>query len=111
MGDNPFADARELSSRTDAQTILLTIACGMTFYFFFEVILKLKPIQTNIKGGGLQIENNQGGGTKTRTISSRIWLFWKLVYGLISTGLQKKIFRCPDHPYALTSHGLNCIQV
>ena len=51
-GDNPLADARGLSSRTDAQTILLTIACSMTFYFSFEVLLKLKPIQTNIKGGG-----------------------------------------------------------
>ena len=30
----------------------LTIACSMTFYFSFEVLLKLKPIQTNIKGGG-----------------------------------------------------------
>ena len=26
--------------------------CSMTFYFSFEVLLKLKPIQTNIKGGG-----------------------------------------------------------
>ena len=30
----------------------LTSGCSMTFYFSFEVLLKLKPIQTNIKGGG-----------------------------------------------------------
>ena len=80
----------------------------------------------------LQIENNQGGGTKIRTITSRFWLFWKLLYvfssscnpdsklivlgylsvlDLILIDLQKKIFRCPDHPNALTSHGLNCKQV
>ena len=29
----------------------LTIACSMTFYFSFEVLLKLKSIQRNIKGG------------------------------------------------------------
>ena len=28
----------------------------------------------------VQIENNQGGGTKIRSITSRLWLFWKLLY-------------------------------
>ena len=32
--------------------------CSMTFYFSFEVLLKLKPIQTNIKGGGASNREN-----------------------------------------------------
>ena len=36
----------------------------MTFYFSFEVFIKLNPIQVNIKGGGGGVgayNNNQGG--------------------------------------------------
>ena len=40
--------------------------------------MKLNPIQVNINEGGLH-NNNQGGGTKICSITSR---FWKLQYGL-----------------------------
>ena len=36
----------------DSVSFPLTLNCSMTFYFSFEVLLKLKRIQTNIKGGG-----------------------------------------------------------
>ena len=48
------------------------------FCFSFEVLIKLNPIQANIKGRGSSIENNQGGGMKICTITSR---FRKLQYG------------------------------
>ena len=28
------------------------ITCSMTLWFFFDVLIKLNPIQVNIKGGG-----------------------------------------------------------
>ena len=31
-----------------------------------------------------QIENNQRGGLKIRTITSRFWLFWKLFYVILA---------------------------
>ena len=65
----------------EVSKLYLISPCRMTFYFSFEVLLKLKPIQQISKEEELQIDNNQGGGTKIRTITSRFWLFWKLLYG------------------------------
>ena len=31
--------------------MLLSVSCSMTFCFSFEVLMKLNPIQANIKGG------------------------------------------------------------
>ena len=43
----------------------------MDFCFSFEVLIKLNPIQANVKGGGSSNKNNQGGGMKIRTITSQ----------------------------------------
>ena len=48
---------------------------SLTFYFSFEDLLELNPIQANrlSQKESLRIENNQGGGMKIRTITSRFW--------------------------------------
>ena len=32
-------------------TSVVSIGCSMTFYFSFDVLIKLNPIQVNIRGG------------------------------------------------------------
>ena len=69
-----------LTKRRRIKKDFVISSCSMTFYFSFEVPLKVKQYKLNSKEKELQIENNQGGGTKIRTITSRFGLFWKLVY-------------------------------